>query len=317
MQVQSLRPAYKKNSYTTKNPSMRTFTVKILAVLLLSGLMYGCIYQDDLVPCEEENGAILFFEYFGDGQQDIFQDKIEEVTLYIYDNYDDSLVETIILSSEQLRQQKVVLDLPPGSYHAVAWGNYLDQTQTESTASASTAILGVAGYFRDEMVTTNDRLYFGKTDFTIPANGTVTSTVDFSSAHIKMVLDLADLRSSAITEGVSPIKFRMSELSPTVDFNGVFSDNKIPYYPSTALEGDDFVARFNTLRFEDINNIQIDLFYVNSTEPMYTLNLADYMAAHSITVDGINEITIGIRFVFTGTTVVVERWVESEITPGL
>ena len=160
---------------------------------MLSGLMCGCIYQDDLERCEGENGEILFFEYFGDGTQDIFQDKIEEVTLYIYDNSDDSLVETIILSSEQLRQQKVVLDLPPGSYHAVAWGNYLAETHAENTTSVSTAVLGVSGYFRDERVTTNDSLYFGRTDFTIPASGTVTSPVDFSSAHIKMVLDPADL----------------------------------------------------------------------------------------------------------------------------
>lgn len=288
--------------------------VKIGGLLLLCGLLCGCI-RDDLSDCPVNQGA-LYFRYYGDGNQDIFPDKIGEVTLYIYDNADGGLLETIILSDNQLHDQKMQLDLPAGDYHAVAWGNFLEATDAESMEELSTGIVGVADYFTRNTIRTNDSLYFGKLDFIIPENRIVNDTVFFNSAHVNMILDLVGLKDEAIVEGESPISFRASGLSPMVDFDGKASDVKTSYFPTTKPEGDDFVARFNTMRFNNINDIQIDLLYDGSDEPMFTLDLSDYMALHKITVEDINEITIGIRFIFTGEAVRVENWVENEITPG-
>jgi Protein of unknown function (DUF1812). len=290
--------------------------VKICGLLLLFGLMNGCI-RDDRGKCPPGTGAALLLRYYGDGDRDIFRDKIGEVTLYIYDNTDGHLVETTILSDNQLRNQEIEIDLPSGDYHAVAWGNFYQETEAEGTDSLSTGIIGLRDYFTRDVVRTSDSLYFGKLNFIVPHGEAVNDTVFFSSAHINMVLGLEDLRDEAITEGVSPVSFRLTGLSPMADFDGRVSDVKTSYFPTTAPEGDDFVARFNTLRFGDVNDIMIDLFYDEADEPMFTLDLADYMSGHDITVEGINEITIGIRFIFTGHSVRVENWVENEITPGI
>ena len=46
------------------------------------------------------------------------------------------------------------------------------------------------------------------------------------------------------------------------------------------------------------------------------MQLKDFMKENDITVDGINEVTIGIRILFNGTAITVKPWNEEIIRPG-
>ena len=61
------------------------------------------------------------------------------------------------------------------------------------------------------------------------------------------------------------------------------------------------VSKFNVLRFNDDNEVYLRLRDLQSNEELYTMQLKDFMKDNNITVNGINEATVGIRIRFNGT----------------
>ena len=183
----------------------------------------------------------------------------------------------------------------------------------------NTALVAAPHYFTREIITTNDSLYIGSRDIEIFQDASNADTVYFSSSHIKMYLELDGLEDAAWTDGTSPIEIEVGNLSPTVDFAKTFSSENVSYRPIAKKEEDTpvYKSRFNVLRFNDNNSIYINLVSKKTSKTIYTLNLKDFMKYNQISVDGINEVTIGIRFRFNGTSVTVQPWDEEVIKPGL
>lgn len=282
--------------------------------MLLVVLATGCI-KEDLDSCDTN----LIFRYFGDGTKDIFPEKIEKVDLYVYSE-NGALIETIGLDQGDLRRyQGTPLNLPAGKYRVVCWGNTKNDTRIDQAMALNTALVAAPHYFTREIITTNDSLYIGSRDIEIFQDASNADTVYFSSSHIKMYLELDGLEDAAWTDGTSPIEIEVGNLSPTVDFAKTFSSENVSYRPITKKEEDTpvYKSRFNVLRFNDNNSIYINLVSKKTSKTIYTLNLKDFMKYNQISVNGINEVTIGIRFRFNGTSVTVQPWDEEVIKPGL
>lgn len=281
--------------------------------MLLVVLAAGCI-KEDMEPCDVN----LVFRYFGDGTKDIFPEKIEKVNLYVY-NEKGSLVETFGLDKGDLgRFQGAPLILPVGKYRVVCWGNSLTNTLLKDVSPIYKALAAAPNYFTKELITTNDSLYFGSREIEIFQDTPRTDTVYFSSSHIKMHLELEGLEDVATADGYSPVEIEIGNLKPTVDFTGTFSSENVLYRPIVFREDGESVFKSvpNVLRFNDDNSIYINLISKESNTIIYTLMLKDFMEDNRITVDGINEVTIGIRFRFNGTSVTVSPWDEEVIKPG-
>lgn len=282
--------------------------------MLLVVLATGCI-KEDLDSCDTN----LIFRYFGDGTKDIFPEKIEKVDLYVYSE-NGALIETIGLDQGDLRRyQGTPLNLPAGKYRVVCWGNTKNDTRIDQAMALNTALVAAPHYFTREIITTNDSLYIGSRDIEIFQDASNTDTVYFSSSHIKMYLELDGLEDAVWTDGTSPIEIEVGNLSPTVDFAKTFSKENVSYRPIVKKEENTpgYKSRFNVLRFNDKNSIYINLVSKETNKTIYTLNLKDFMQYNQISVDGINEVTIGIRFRFNGTSVTVQPWDEEVIKPGL
>lgn len=282
--------------------------------MLLVVLATGCI-KEDLDSCDTN----LIFRYFGDGTKDIFPEKIEKVDLYVYSE-NGALIETIGLDQGDLRRyQGTPLNLPAGKYRVVCWGNTKNDTRINQAMALNTALVAAPHYFTREIITTNDSLYIGSRDIEIFQDASNTDTVYFSSSHIKMYLELDGLEDAVWTDGTSPIEIEVGNLSPTVDFAKTFSLENVSYRPIVKKEENTpgYKSRFNVLRFNDKNSIYINLVSKETNKTIYTLNLKDFMQYNQISVDGINEVTIGIRFRFNGTSVTVQPWDEEVIKPGL
>lgn len=282
--------------------------------MLLVVLATGCI-KEDLDSCDTN----LIFRYFGDGTKDIFPEKIEKVDLYVYSE-NGALIETIGLDQGDLRRyQGTPLNLPAGKYRVVCWGNTKNDTRINQAMALNTALVAAPHYFTREIITTNDSLYIGSRDIEIFQDASNTDTVYFSSSHIKMYLELDGLEDAVWTDGISPIEIEVGNLSPTVDFAKTFSLENVSYRPIVKKEENTpgYKSRFNVLRFNDKNSIYINLVSKETNKTIYTLNLKDFMQYNQISVDGINEVTIGIRFRFNGTSVTVQPWDEEVIKPGL
>ena len=272
----------------------------------------SCI-RDGEIDCDD-TGTPLFFSYLGDLNTEIFPEKINEVSMYVYDNA-DVLVETIILNKADLnRLQGTYLNLENGDYHIVCWGNVLSKTQVEDSLSLRSAMIAAPQYFEKELITTNDSLYFGSRDIRLSDNNPRPDTVYFNSSHIKMLVKLVGL--DAAEE--SSIEVEVDNLSAYANFDEQYSSITTSYYPTIALDqsSGNYNARFNVLRFNDDNAVLIKLKYKPTGEVIYTLNLKDFMAGNNITVNGINEAFVGVAFTFNGLGVTVSPWNEEIITPG-
>ncbi|GGK05427.1 FimB/Mfa2 family fimbrial subunit [Parabacteroides faecis] len=284
------------------------------SIMLWVVLMTGCI-KEDLASCDTN----LVFKYFGDGTKDIFPEKIEKVDLYVYGE-NGALVQTIGLDQGDLRRvQGTPLNLPAGKYRIICWGNSRNDTRIDQASTLNTALVAAPHYFTKELITTNDSLYIGSRDIEIFQDNSSEDTVYFSSSHIKMYIELVGLEEAALADATSPIDIEIGNLSPTVDFTKTFSSENVSYRPVARKEENSpaFDTKFNVLRFNDDNGIYINLIRKETNKTIYTLKLKDFMQDNRITVNGINEVTVGIRFRFNGTSVTVKPWDEEVIIPGL
>lgn len=282
--------------------------------MLLVVLATGCI-KEDMEPCDVN----LIFRYLGDGTKDIFPEKIEKLDLYVYGE-SEALIETISLDQGDLKRfQGTSLILPAGKYRVVCWGNSESNTLLKQVSALSTAVAAAPHYFTKELIATNDSLYFGSRTIEIFQDNSSADTVYFSSSHIKMRIELDGLEDVATGDGYSPVEIEVGNLKPAVDFTNTFSSEKVSYWPIVFRENEtsSFKSRFNVLRFNDDNNVYIKIIDKASHQTIYTLQLKDFMKENQITVDGINEATIGIRFRFNGTSITVSPWDEEVITPGI
>lgn len=288
------------------------------AALLLTPL-FGCVKDGEPKDCYQ----ILYFDYRGDGADDIFQEKIGQVNLYIY-NRNNTLVQKNQISKRELEVlQGVRLNLPSGKYDVVCWGNAYANTIISDDSSVSTGMIHTAwnnsGTRRDGVFTTNDSLYYGTREIEIVSRPEKSDTVHFKSAHIKMKVALTGLENSALADGSSPVEIRVDNLCPDVDFLFNFPEADASYYPVTVLNRqiDDFEADFNVLRFDDRNDIVIRLFDKASGDALHHVNLSEFMSLNDITVNNINEAFVGIRFLFNGADISVNPWKEENVIPGI
>lgn len=293
---------------------MRKAAIIGVSLLATTLFMAGCI-KEDLEDCD----TTLYFSYLGDGTREIFLDKTGKVDMYVY-NESGTLVQTIVLNRSELQvKQGVTLQLPDGRYRVVCWGNAYDDTQVVNGSALQSGLVGAPRYFTHQQIATNDSLYYGSREVDVSSDVYREDTVRFSSAHIKMRIELAGLDDERLADGSSPIEVVVGNLSPVVDFSKKFSDERTSYYPTAHFDEPSNVFRlnFNVLRFNDDNAVYVRLMNKETGNTVYALNLKDFMNENGITVDGINEAVIGLRFRFNSTSIIVKPWVEEEIRPGM
>jgi len=169
------------------------------------------------------------------------------------------------------------------------------------------------------LISTNDSLYFGEREITIVNESYKVDTVYFSSAHIKMQIELEGLDVGSTRVATSPVSIEMGKLSSTVDFTKTFSNERVSYFPLVTFDSNvqKFGSKFNVLRFNDDNEVYLRLRDLQSNEELYTMQLKDFMKDNNITVNGINEAAVGIRIYFNGTAITVKPWDEEVIRPGI
>lgn len=289
--------------------------ISIFCIFFLSALFTGCI-REDLEPCN----TFLYFSYLGDENREIFPDKIGKVNLYVY-NVNDALVEAITLEQHDLSARRgIELNLPDGLYKVVCWGNSYVDTQINNPSARGLASVAAPRYFTGETISTNDSLYVGIKDIEIDTSRSSEDTVYFSSAHIKMQIEVLGTGTLKLTKNENvPFRIEVGNLSSNVNFNKNFSQERISYLPSVSSneEMTSYTSRFNVLRFEDENDIIVSLKDNDSQATLYTLNLQQFMKEYGISVHGKNEVLVGIRFRFNGMAITVAPWNEENIKPGI
>lgn len=178
----------------------------IILYILLLVTVTGCI-KENLDDCE----TTLYFSYLGDGTKEIFPQKIEKVDMYIYNQNNVFVQKTVLNRKELNRQRGTTLNLPSGQYHIICWGNSLNDTRINEGSSLQNNLVGAPHYFTKELISTNDSLYFGEREITIVNESYKVDTVYFSSAHIKMQIELEGLDVGSTRAATSPVSIEMGK----------------------------------------------------------------------------------------------------------
>lgn len=276
----------------------------------------GCI-KENRDDCKGK--VVLRFRYVGDGTTDIFPDKIDKVTMYVYSTATGALVGTFEYDKSALEiLQGAELHLFPGKYKIVCWGNALEN----STIREGDRI-AAPEYFSKGDITTNDRLYYGAIELEVPETLVETEHVcDFVSSHVKIHVRLEGFNGAVIPvpgyDEEEPLSLIFTGLAAYTDFDNVPSETeRCAYYPELSIDPEDsasYVSYFNTLRFSDDNDIMVQV--LSGTHVICEFSLADFLRRFEIAVEGRHEVVIPILIHVNSAGVTVEDWDREEVTPG-
>lgn len=287
------------------------FNIYILSLAMMIVALGSCI-REDLSECYSINK--LQFVYTGnDESNDIFQEKIGSVELYIF----DAAVECVYnraLTNEELSQQEVTLPrLLVGEYRiiCVANGKNSDIVATDGK-EYSAMYFADKSYTSGEQTTTNDALYWASHNFTVTSDDSI-QVLELASSHYDVYVEVVGVDSQ------SDIHIEMSGVLPctTLDTNEAFGTPST-YYPaveSIATESKK-TSTFNIMRHTDHSAVEVKVCDKSGAE-LAKVNLAEFLATNPSIDCSLNEVTIPISFSFklADITVTLPEWYIEDIKP--
>lgn len=288
----------------------KLYTYLLLSMIVTLPLAGGCI-RENMDDCKGK--VTLRFRYVGDGTTDIFPEKIEHVTMYVYSIADGSLAAIHKYDDNALAAyQGADVMLFPGRYEVVCWGNALDETTINEGEK-----IAANGYFENTGIATNDPLYYGSIEIEVPETLVENNYIcDFVCSHVKFRVRVEGFDQT--TMGVPSLE--LTQLASFTDFDNVPSDEeRCSYHPVLAAGSDGeqtvYTAEFNTLRFNDDNDIMLRLHSDETRVVAHEFPLADFLQEHNIAVEGVNEVTVPIRIRFSPIGVTIDDWDSVPVNP--
>lgn len=291
----------------------------VLTTVML--LMTGCI-RENMDDCKGK--VTLRFRYVGDGTTDIFAEKIDKVTMYVYSAADGSLAGVFEYDEKALdAYQGANIELYPGNYQIVCWGNAFEN----STIHEGDRI-AAPGHFDNTEIDTNDPLYYGTTDIAIPETLVEQDYVcQFVCSHIKVNVRLEGFVGAWTTQTslqsraqIDNVELAMTRLPSYTDFDNIpADDHHSTYYPTLQTDENDdtsFVTQFNTMRFKDDNDIMLQLLSGPERTVIQEFSLAEFMSTYGISVENRNEILIPILIRASTAGIEIAEWEQKPVTPG-
>ena len=288
----------------------KLYTYLLLSMIVTLPLAGGCI-RENMDDCKGK--VTLRFRYVGDGTTDIFPEKIEHVTMYVYSIADGSLAAIQKYDDNALAAyQGADVMLFPGRYEVVCWGNALEETTINEGEK-----IAANGYFENTDIATNDPLYYGTIEIEVPETLVENNYIcDFVCSHVKFRVRVEGFDQT--TMGVPSLE--LTQLASFTDFDNVPSDEeRCSYHPVLAAGSDGeqtvYTAEFNTLRFNDDNDIMLRLHSDETRVVAHEFPLADFLQEHNIAVEGVNEVTVPILIRFSPIGVTIDDWDSVPVNP--
>ena len=266
--------------------------IYILSLAMITVALGSCI-REDLSECYSENKLQLVYTG-NDKSNDIFQEKIGSVELYIF----DAAVECVYnraLTDVELSQQEVTLPrLLVGEYRIICVANGKNTNVVATDGKDYSAM-----YFADKSYTAgeatkgNDSLYWASKNITITSDDN-TEVAEFVSSHYDVYVEVVGV------DAQSEISIEMSGLSPrtSLDENVAFG-NPTTYYPVVESNASEYTksSTFSIMRHSDHTSVEVKLCDKSGGE-LAKVNLAEFLAANPSINCSLNEVTIPISFSF-------------------
>lgn len=283
-------------------------------IMLLLPFLGGCIFD----PPEECDNVSIAFRYRPDGTECRFSRYIGHVTLLVYGD-DNRLVQEKPLSGELCNGIcNTGLNLSPGSYSLVAVGNAYGQTVLCSSETMETLAITSPQYAEGLRIISNDSLYLGRKELTIPKYDYVEDTIDLESIHIGFRLLVRGLRNIATKNETPPAYITLDNLLPVYSLSEGATDPPQTYYPAGTYYQSSgiMVSEFNIFRGNNLSNVFLTLYDSNNQE-LKQSNLGLLLQQAGFDPGNIGDIDIPLEIIITGLdiTITINNWDEEELIP--
>lgn len=284
-------------------------------------LLTGCI-REDRSDCSCD--VFLDFLYTGDGQTDIFPDKIDKVNMYVYSAADRSLAGEYELDKAALTEhQGIHLYLRPGDYRIVCWGNAAERTHIHKVYDEA-KVAEPVWFKSDEFFTGNDELYFSELEISVPETlRDVEGTCNFECSHIDMYVQLKGFKGAIGPDGQeADIVVAHTGLPAYTDFFNVPAQNEkcevIPEIHDDPDNEDSYILRYHVLRFSEQEETAIDIRDLegNSILDEGPISVTDFIRNYGVEIDGVQEASVAIKLTLGPIGVEVADWNIVDVKPG-
>lgn len=289
------------------------YNISVLLIAAMAGLSSGCI-REDRSDCTCD--VLLSFVYTGGGTSDIFPEKIDKVSLYVYSAGDNSLAGTYEFDKSDLTElQGAHIRLVPGDYRIVCWGNAADRTHVHTVYDeahvAEPAHLSSGLSFNG-----TDDLYFIDLEVTVPETLVdVSGVCEFESSHIDMYVKLRGFKNALPTT----VKLTHTGCPEYTDFFNSPSSDKCDVEPvimDDPEEENSYLLVYNVLRFTESEKTDIVLATADEGREFYRLSVPEFVDRYGIDVDGKQEARVAIIITLGPTGVDVSEWNIEDVDPG-
>lgn len=288
--------------------------------LILAGLFSTSCLQEDYSACFRRYNLML--SYLGDGNTEIFPEKIDKVEMYVFDQ-NNNCVSAQTLSDTEVESQTATLPaLEPGDYRIICVGNAFETGVENLDSRDYTEMLFAAeDYLKGNTVSGNDSLYYASKELTVigfdPKNAEEDVLIEFASSHYDILVEIINAPDWI---GKHP-KVELTGVLPYTDFENDAKGTPVDYQMETEHDGvSTTTATANIMRHTNHEEVYLKVTGEDGSA-VALINFAEHIEKYKDKIDPTkHECLIPFRLEWDPTIcadVIIDlpKWMVVEVTP--